>query len=705
MGIRIPPSNVPSSAADEAITNEMHDGLGKATTTAFSLATEQGSEKKLKHERRWAVINSSKEEEEARLDYEDSPKHGRMIEEIDKHENVNLVKSNEQREEERESLSIKERSRLLAEFINKRKKMMAAKRAKEKRNKPPTQAQQRTYISNYLKNIGGYTLKQLKQYSFAKIKMLFDNTMKSIRRFVLMESEGQVREGSLKEGESLKRSAEEELRQEQKVKEDIAQQEDVVAKQAEKESSKKAGGRLKRKTLKAKEDKDKRQKKQDDPEKLTLILWKGFSGKVTPLFQITIQQFSEDEAVHKQLGDRLVRAATTASSLEVEQDSGNITKTQSKATPNEPSSQRTDSGGSLRCQESMEDTITQTRRVKKLEKRNRLRTHKLKRLYKVSLSARVESSSDEECLGEDVSKQGRMIYAIDADEHITFVSVQVDADKEMFHVDDLGGEEMFVAGQNKIFVEEVVDAAQVSTAATTITITIEEITLAQALKALKTSKPKDKDKGIMIEEPVKPKKKDQIRLNEEATKKLQAEFDEEEILAREKAKKEERSNIALIKTWDDIQEKINVDHQLAERVTLEQSWWKAKKREQEQEITKKQKVEDDKEKAELKQLMETIPYKEVTIDDIPLGVKSPRIVDWKFHKERKEKLLLNNLYKLVKARYGSTRPVESMDYLLWSEMKIMFEPHVEDDVWKMQQGYKVLEWKLYDSCRVHSLMM
>ncbi|GJZ54971.1 hypothetical protein Tco_0610164 [Tanacetum coccineum] len=46
-----------------------------------------------------------------------------------------------------------------------------------------------------------------------------------------------------------------------------------------------------------------------------------------------------DEAVHKELGDSLVRAATTASSLKAEQDSGNITKTQSKATPNESSSQ------------------------------------------------------------------------------------------------------------------------------------------------------------------------------------------------------------------------------------------------------------------------------------------------------------------------------------------------------------------------------
>ncbi|GJX28081.1 hypothetical protein Tco_0236160, partial [Tanacetum coccineum] len=43
-----------------------------------------------------------------------------------------------------------------------------------------------------------------------------------------------------------------------------------------------------------------------------------------------------DEAIHKELGDRMERAATTASSLEAERDSGNINKTQSMATLNEP---------------------------------------------------------------------------------------------------------------------------------------------------------------------------------------------------------------------------------------------------------------------------------------------------------------------------------------------------------------------------------
>ncbi|GKG29228.1 hypothetical protein Tco_0416593, partial [Tanacetum coccineum] len=68
-----------------------------------------------------------------------------------------------------------------------------------------------------------------------------------------------------------------------------------------------------------------------------------------------------DEAVHKELGDSLLRAAATASSLEAEQDSGNINKTQSKATPNESGSQETNSGGGPRCQETMRDTIAQTR--------------------------------------------------------------------------------------------------------------------------------------------------------------------------------------------------------------------------------------------------------------------------------------------------------------------------------------------------------
>ncbi|GJR67602.1 hypothetical protein Tco_0013667 [Tanacetum coccineum] len=48
------------------------------------------------------------------------------------------------------------------------------------------------------------------------------------------------------------------------------------------------------------------------------------------------------------------------------------------------------------------------RRVKKLERRNKSRTHRLKILYKVGSSKRVESSNEKGLGEEDASKQGRI---------------------------------------------------------------------------------------------------------------------------------------------------------------------------------------------------------------------------------------------------------------------------------------------------------
>ncbi|GKE24436.1 hypothetical protein Tco_1435948, partial [Tanacetum coccineum] len=57
----------------------------------------------------------------------------------------------------------------------------------------------------------------------------------------------------------------------------------------------------------------------------------------------------------------------------------------------------------------------------------------------------------------------------------------------------------------------------------------------------------------------------------------------------------------------------------------------------EQESIKKQKVDEDKETAELKSLMEVIPdEEEVAVDAIPLATKPPSIIDWKIHKEGKK---------------------------------------------------------------------
>ncbi|GJW45011.1 hypothetical protein Tco_0073810 [Tanacetum coccineum] len=266
-----------------------------------------------------------------------------------------------------------------------------------------------------------------------------------------------------------------------------------------------------------------------------------------------------DEAVYKELDDSLVRAATTASSLEAEQDSGNIIKIQSKETPNESSSLETASGEvtHFKVTPQANEIASLKRRVKRLERKKRSRTHGLKKLYKVSLSARVESSRDEESLGEDASKQGR-INAIDADEDITLVNDQDDVD--MFDVNTLTGDE--VLAEQEVAAKDVnLTVDEVSATTTTTTATIPTPRKGIVITELGTSttttkissqpsqaKVQYKGKGILVEEPVKPKKKDLIRLDKEIASKLQDELDEVKRLAKEK----DEANVALTKEWDDI---------------------------------------------------------------------------------------------------------------------------------------------------------
>ncbi|GJY51504.1 hypothetical protein Tco_0442351, partial [Tanacetum coccineum] len=181
---------------------------------------------------------------------------------------------------------------------------------------------------------------------------------------------------------------------------------------------------------------------------------------------------------------------------------------------------------------------------------------------------------------------------------INLVSTHFDADTDMFGVHDLVSDEVVV---------------KIEVASKDVNLSIDEVTLSQALAALKSAKPKadkvmlqepeqgtittitaattvsaastrpkakglvihkqeqvptptvssqqpsqlnvqDKGKGKMVE-PKKPvKKKELIRLDEEIDSKLQAEFDEEVRLTREKAEKEEEANIV---SWDNVQAMID----------------------------------------------------------------------------------------------------------------------------------------------------
>ncbi|GJY49606.1 hypothetical protein Tco_0439562 [Tanacetum coccineum] len=447
-----------------------------------------------------------------------------------------------------------------------------------------------------------------------------------------------------------------------------------------------------------------------------------------------------DEAVNEEMDDSLERAATTATSLDAEQDRGNINKTQSKATPNEAGSQGTTSGGGPRCQETMGDTIAQTR------------------------FENVSKTSNDPLL----ARGG--IADIDADEDITLVNDQDDAD--MFGVNDLDGDEVIVNNVDVVkTTKETVSFATTTTTTTAMIINV-EVTLAQALTELRSAKPK--------------------------AVKLQAK-EEEERLTREKAHQTEEANIA----WDDVQAKIEVDYQLAQRLQAQEQeeltdkekaklfvqfleqrrkyftakraeekrngpptraqqrsimctyrknmeGWKPKnlknmsfaniqelfdnamkkvntfvdyiielveesskkaeteiaqesslKRvgdELEQENANKEKVDEDKETTYLQCLIEVVyvDEEEVAIDVFPLATKPPTIVDWKIHKEGKK-----SYYQIIKA-YG-----KSQMYKVFSQMLKSFSKEDLKDlyklVWRNQQNYSVLDWKLYDSCGVHSL--
>ncbi|GJQ92719.1 hypothetical protein Tco_0003858 [Tanacetum coccineum] len=97
-----------------------------------------------------------------------------------------------------------------AELINQRKRYFAHQRAEERRNKPLTQAQQRTNMSNYIKHMGSHTLQQLKRLSFDELKVLFEKTIRRVQTFYPIESEGDKIVLELTTGSS-KRDAEVEL--------------------------------------------------------------------------------------------------------------------------------------------------------------------------------------------------------------------------------------------------------------------------------------------------------------------------------------------------------------------------------------------------------------------------------------------------------------------------------------------------------------
>nr|GEW94782.1 hypothetical protein [Tanacetum cinerariifolium] len=163
----------------------------------------------------------------------------------------------------------------------------------------------------------------------------------------------------------------------------------------------------------------------------------------------------------------------------------------------------------------------------------------------------------------------------------------------------------------------------------------------------------------------------------------------------------------------------------------EASKQKRKSETSEEKAAKKQKLDEEVE--ELKTHMQIVPNDEddVYTEATPLALKVP-IIDYQIHTENNKPYykiirvdgthqlflsfisLLRNfdredlemLWQIVQARFAYLEPKNFSDDFLLNTLKAMFEkPNVEASIWKSQRGSyglaKVKTWKLLESCRVH----
>ncbi|GKE18026.1 hypothetical protein Tco_1425603 [Tanacetum coccineum] len=134
--------------------------------------------------------------------------------------------------------------------------------------------------------------------------------------------------------------------------------------------------------------------------------------------------------------------------------------------------------------------------------------------------------------------------------------------------------------------------------------------------------------------------------------------------------------------------------------------------------TKRQKVELDDEKEDLKGYLDIVPREDVAVDVESLSIKY-LIVDWKTYtlsenfmyykiikgdgRSKNYKILSEmlydfdrqdvvELYRLVKERYSSSKP-EGYDLMMWGDLHTLFEPDEESETWMNQNEYNLIKKK------------
>nr|GFC17131.1 hypothetical protein [Tanacetum cinerariifolium] len=204
-------------------------------------------------------------------------------------------------------------------------------------------------------------------------------------------------------------------------------------------------------------------------------------------------------------------------------------------------------------------------RVKRLERLNKFKSSKLRRLKKVGTSQRIESSEDLE----NVFNQGRISVDVDEDTQAEIYNIHLDHSSKVLSMqeDDAEVQEAIeIVTTAKLMTEVVTAAATQVVAASTPILAAKPVVVAvstpisaakpnvlkivDAAPAVSTRKRKgvvirdpeeelhndtlaetlsvkDKGKGILVEDPKPMKKKDQIEMDAEYARKLQEELDKE----------------------------------------------------------------------------------------------------------------------------------------------------------------------------------
>nr|GEZ01822.1 hypothetical protein [Tanacetum cinerariifolium] len=280
-------------------------------------------------------------------------------------------------------------------------------------------------------------------------------------------------------------------------------------------------------------------------------------------------------------------------------------------------------------------------RVKKLERRNKLKVSKLRRLKRVGTAQRVDTSDD--TVMDDVSKQGGLITNIDADEDVTLKDVaavvkdvavvakdvaKIAEIKENADVQGRQADAIITAATNLITIAALTAIPSATRRRKRVVIRDLEETATPSI--IIHSKPKSKDKGkwIMVEEPKPLKKQAQIKQDEAYMDYFKGmKYDD----IRPIFEKYFNSNVAFLdKTKEQLEEE-------------ESRALKRKTKSQAKKAAKKQKLDEEVE--ELKKHLQIAPNDEddVYTEATPVSRKVP-VGDYKIYTENNKPY-----YKIIRA--------------------------------------------------------